>query len=69
MVSSVRPADVIAFSPNGRQLATVEDDNTIRLWDLDLYTDARRHLCDQAGMTRAEWSRYAPGEPYLAVCP
>ena len=59
----------VAFSPDGKLLATGDADGTVRIWQLPLFTKPYAALCADAGPpTKADWTRYAPGEPQPSVC-
>jgi WD40 repeat protein len=59
----------VAFSPDGTLLATADTDGTIRMWQMPLFADPYAALCADVGPpTKADWARYAPGEPQHSAC-
>jgi WD40 repeat protein len=61
----------VAFSPDGRTLISnpPEGDEPL-LWDLSLPSDLYAVVCAIPGrpITREEWKRYTPGQPFHAIC-
>lgn len=68
------PAEVlsVAFSPDGKTLATTSRDGGARLWDVGYLVSPLAQLCSRlrGALTRIEWARYVPpGPAYRKICP
>jgi WD40 repeat protein len=64
----------LAFSPDGRTLASGDSGGPVRLWEGILWHDfseLRAMVCDLVvgNLTKSEWAELLPGIVYRTTCP
>lgn len=58
----------MAFSSDGRTLASGNTDGTIRLWNLNVRYAIERICATAGGLTPQQWHDYVPQLPYQPLC-
>jgi WD40 repeat protein len=59
----------VAFSPNGRTLASGSIDGAVQLWNPDPSQAADRICSAAGGLTRQQWQALIAQLPYQNLCP
>ncbi len=57
----------VAFSPDGRAIASGSNDSATQLWNLDV-SYAINWICSTTRLTRQQWHQYMPQLPYRPPC-
>ncbi|HEY1713055.1 MAG TPA: hypothetical protein VGG07_09130 [Solirubrobacteraceae bacterium] len=75
LTGDTRSVEKVAFSSDGHLLVTGSVDRTVRMWHVvptrTSFAALRALVCRfvGAGLSRVEWSEYAPGIPFRRTCP
>jgi hypothetical protein len=59
----------VAFSPNGKMLATGDSEGRVILWylDIELWKELACRTANR-NLTPSEWAQYLGNEPYYKTC-
>jgi WD40 repeat protein len=58
----------VAFSADGRSLASGSDDGITRLWTMNVDDVINRICLTAGGLTHQQWHDYIPHLPYQRLC-
>jgi WD40 repeat protein len=69
IVAMAQEVTAVAFSPDGKSLATTSNDNTARFWNTTL-DDMLHQLCTDhsRNLSLNEWRRYLGDLPWQETC-